>query len=154
MDPVKFEAWLSEIAHWHKPVPSDSAGRKGRMEPEARQTGPEIQKLKTCQVPCEWCENTCNSTDAKRWYKEPTKTGTQWRGYCETCKKKYNPQTKQLGTQAFVKQGVRQASPGQRLGRKPKWWNVGNELAHPMDLDSQARRAEMLDRLEALRNNK
>lgn len=159
MDPLKFEAWLTEISHWHKPVPSDSAGRKQLQPMSKRMTGPEIQRLKTCQVPCEWCENTCDSTDAKRWYKEATKTGTQWRGYCETCKKKYDPKTQQLGHQAFVKQGLRTPrSPNTRLGRPPKpqkkaWWNDDNGVILNAQ-DPAERRAELLDRLAALKQNK
>ena len=159
MDPLKFEAWLTEISHWHKPVPSDSAGRRAQALPEDRMTGPEIQQLKCCQVPCEWCANTCNSTDAKRWIREPTKTGTHWRGYCETCKKKYDPVTGQVGHQAYVKQGLRTPrTPGGRLGRPSKtqkkaWWNDGQGVILNAQ-DPAERRAELLDRLALLKQNK
>lgn len=151
MDPLKFEAWLDEIAHWHRPVPSDQTGRKLSVPLDVRQTGAEIKQIKTCQVPCEWCNNTCDNTSVKRWQLEQTKTGTKWRGYCETCKKKYDPVTQQLGHTPFVKKGVREARPGNRLGRKPKWWN---EVVAMGSSDPAERRAELLDRLAALKQGK
>ena len=155
MDRKKFELWLTEIANWHRPRPPDAGSLTRRRECEqAAQTGPEILELKTCPVPCEWCENTCDSGAAKRWFREEAATGARWRGYCETCKKKYDPVTGQLGSMGFVKQGLRVAAPGRKLGRparSPAWYQQGPEINAQ---DPAERRAELLDRLAALKQNK
>ncbi len=150
MDPLKFEAWLTEIAEWHRPRPADT-GRWMPVDTSQIQTGAEIKQIRSCEVPCEWCNNTCLNTSVKRWQLEQTKTGTKWRGYCETCRKKYDPVTQQLGHTPFVKKGVREAQPGNRLGRKPKWWN---EVVAMGSADPAERRAELLDRLAALKQSK
>jgi hypothetical protein len=155
MDPKKFQAWLTEIAEWHRPIPADVNRRSHPIPEDQRQTGCEIQSLHECAVPCEWCPKTCSNRSIKRWILQPTSTGQAWRGYCETCRLKYYPETGQMGYTGFVKQGVRQAAPGRRLGRparKPPapWW-AGDDGVILTGQDPGERRAELLDRLAALK---
>jgi len=55
----------------------------------------------------------------------------------------------------YVAKGLRTAAPGKKLGRPTKtkthWWNEGNEASTDGKSDAE-RRAELLDRLQEMRN--
>ena len=163
MDQKQFETWLSTISEWHQPVPREANGRPVVLKNIKPQTGPEIKKLTYGQDQlCEWCkeQGTCQNRKSYTLQKDPATKSNAWRWVCNTCHKIYNPITRALGSQSgmgsyYKSRGLREASPGQKLGRKPKWWNEGpGVILSNQDTDPLTRRAELLDRLEAMRTNK
>lgn len=176
MDQKQFETWLSTVAEWHKPKPNDTAARVSRVQNETHaQTGPEIKRITYAQDQlCEWCKQKGTCQNYKKYTRvcDPKTFVTFWRWVCGTCNKIYNPQTQELGNQNGVgiyyrARGLRTAKPGNKLGRppKPKWWNEGPPVVRNTEStagtiinhsasDAQGRRAELLDRLEAMRTNK
>jgi hypothetical protein len=144
MDRKKFEAWLTEIAHWHRPLPADLNSRSRPIPDDQRQTGCEIQCLKDQLRPCEWCTRTCSSHTVKRWFREQKEGEWVWRGYCDGCRRKYDPATGRVGTAPYVKKG-RAGSP-----RAPAWWAPDSGVILGGQ-DPAERRAELLDRLAALK---
>lgn len=106
--------------------------------------------------PCEWCNESCTSY-MNHWFEFDKKNyKPQLKSSCATCKKKVDVSTGQVGGKAFVARGIRQPRPGMKLGRPPKrkdWWNDDTGII--LDgKDAGERRAELLDRLMALKQNK
>lgn len=160
MDQKKFEEWLNTIGNWERVKPSNGPGLP---RPDLHdEPSPDI-KLLTLHVTtnCKVCHDTKDCQVIQRLIKQPATRSqpAHWTGFCETCKKRFDPRTGQMvESKKFVKQGLRQASPGKRLGRPSKqseFMRECNEIAQNLKStqpqDPMVRRAELLDRLEQLR---
>jgi hypothetical protein len=158
VDKSLFRAWLSEVAVVREEkVARDPVGsRQADAEPITELV---IDHTLPKTKPCAYCDKTCTGCLSHSYTLDRKTYKKTWVTQCDTCRKKIDLKTGKIITPPpvgvnYVNQNLRQAQPGNRLGRPRKdFWNEPVRIYTEEEAREQSlKHAGMLDRLAQLRN--
>lgn len=158
MDPKEFDTRLREVAVL-KEVKLARDPQGSRIVDEEPPTEMMVQHFIPETRPCAYCDRSCTTCLNHVYTLDKKKYRRGWVTQCDTCKKKVDLKTGQLTNSQgvgrnYISQGLRTASPGTKLGRPRKdFWNEPVKIfTEEQAREQEARRAELLDRLQEMRN--
>lgn len=157
MDPKEFDTRLREVAVL-KEVKLARDPQGSRIVDEDPATEMMVDHVLPATRPCAYCDRSCNTCLNHVYTLDKKKYRRVWVTQCDTCKKKVDLKTGQLVISAtgvnYISKGIRIPQPGKELGRPRKdFWNEPVKIfTEEQAREQEARRAELLDRLQEMRN--
>jgi len=158
VDPKEFDTRLREVAIL-KEVKLARDPQGSRIVDEDPATEMMVDRTLPETRPCAYCDRSCTTCMNHVYMLDKKSYRRKWVTQCDTCKKKVDLTTGQVINPKgvgvnYISQGIRIPKPGAKLGRPRKdFWNEPVKIfTEDQAREQESRRAELLDRLQEMRN--